>query len=463
MSSPVWVQSALVAAYGWWWYRRRFGVQFRRRVDELREHEHWTRDQFQTYQDTRLGHILSVASRSPYYRRLFMEAGITPSMPPREALARLPLLSKEELRTREKELLTGPPPKGTVTFKSSGTTGTPTEIHYTREFHELEAATLEARNLNWAGATYRDRRVMFGARKICRFQQERPPFWRFSPAENMAYASLYHLSPAFLPAYLEFLRAFRPSVVMGFPSALYAVAEYALQHGDLPERAHAVFTSGERLDGPMRAAIENAWRCQVYDRYGAVEGCVSASQCTHGRYHVNPEVGILEILDVRGRNVGHGIEGEIVCTGLHNELQPLIRYRIGDRARWAVDQSCPCGRMSPILEGIDGRLEDVCYAPDGRPIVRFDPVFKGVGTIRQAQVIQERLDLFSVSIVPAKDFDTQDIDQIKRNMRLHVGDVRVDVRCVPAIALTDGGKFRAVMCRLSPDDKKRVQSQMSVA
>jgi phenylacetate-CoA ligase len=463
MSSPVWLQSALVATYGCWWYSRRFGAHFRRRVDELREHEHWTRDQFQAYQDTRLGHILRVASRSPYYGRLLVEAGVTPSISYREALARLPLLSKEELRTRPKELLTQPIPRGTVTFKSSGTTGTPTEIHYTREFHALETATIEARNLNWAGATYRDRRVMFGARKICRFQQDRPPFWRLSPAENMAYASVYHLSPAFLPAYIEFLRDFNPSVVMGYPSALYAVAQYALQHGKLPARAGAVFTSAERLDGHMRTAIESAWQCQVYDRYGAVEGCVSASQCAHGRYHVNPEVGILEILDARGRAVGPGIEGEVVCTGLHNELQPLIRYRIGDTARWAVDQSCRCGRMSPILEGIDGRLEDVCYTPDGRPIVRFDTVFKGVGTIRQAQVIQERLDLFSISIVPAKDFDAQDIDHIQENMRLHVGDVRVDVRCVDAIPLTDAGKFRAVMCRLSADDKTRVRSHMSVA
>jgi len=46
---------------------------------------------------------------------------------------------------------------------------------------------------------------MFGARKVCHFRQKNPPFWRFSPAENMAYASVYHLSPEFLPYYLEFV------------------------------------------------------------------------------------------------------------------------------------------------------------------------------------------------------------------------------------------------------------------
>ena len=89
-----------------------------------------------------------------------------------------------------KDLLTGAPTSDTQVFKSSGTTGTPTEIYYSREFHAVETASIEARNLNWAGVSYRDRRVMFGARKVCRFDQRRPPFWRFSPAENLAYASV---------------------------------------------------------------------------------------------------------------------------------------------------------------------------------------------------------------------------------------------------------------------------------
>ena len=133
-----------------------------------------------------------------------------------------------------------PSTNGTVIFRSSGTTGTPTDVYYTREFHASETAITEARNLNWAGASYRDRRVMFGARKICRFTQQDPPFWRFSPAENMAYASIYHLAPRFLPAYLNFLRKFKPKVIMGYPSALYAVAQYALDHGDRPPAAIGV-------------------------------------------------------------------------------------------------------------------------------------------------------------------------------------------------------------------------------
>ena len=58
---------------------------------------------------------------------------------------------------------------------------------------------------------------MFGVRKVCAFEQRHPPFWRKSPAENLAYCSIYHLSSAYLPDYLAFLRDYRPEIVMGYP------------------------------------------------------------------------------------------------------------------------------------------------------------------------------------------------------------------------------------------------------
>jgi phenylacetate-CoA ligase len=463
LKSPIWLQQALVMAYGWWWYQRRFGAHFHRLVSEFKAREYWTLEQFQNYQEVQLGRVLAAAWNSPYYRLIFLESGISIGMPPLEVLARLPLLSKETLRTHAKKLLTKtPPPRGTIVYKSSGTTGTPTEIYYSREFHALELAVPESRNLNWAGVTYRDRRVMFGVRKVCRFDQNRPPFWRFSPVENMAYMSIYHLSPTFLPSYIEFLRAYRPSVIMGYPSALYTVARYALDHHDLPAPAKAVFTTSEVVLDYMRTAIEAAWQCRLYDRYGAVEGCLFASQCEYCRYHISPEVGIIEIVDHRGKLVPPGVMGEVICTGLQNVLQPLIRYKIGDVARWAMEQYCSCGRQMPILEAIEGRYEDICYTRDGREMLRFDTVFKGVEHIKEAQVVQEKLDLFSVYLVPAEGFDRHDVEKIQNNMQLHVGNVRTDLKPVDAIPRSVSGKFRAVVCNLSLAEKRRALSKVSV-
>lgn len=457
LQSPVWMQQMFVTVYGWWWYRRRMSQHFIHLISEYQSRDKWTREQFLAYQEKHLMQLLQVADHSQYYKTVFRESRVDWQLPAFNILAGLPLLSKEILRTRARELLTqNPVPKGTAVFKSSGTTGTPTEIYYSPEFHALELAVPAVRNLGWANVSYRSRRVMFGVRKVCRFDQGKPPFWRFSPAEDMAYASVYHLSPKNIPAYLDFLRAYRPEMIMGYPSALHTLAQYALEHNDKLAPAKAIFTTSETVTEVHRQTIESAWQCKIYDRYGAVEGCMLAFQCVHGRYHVSPEVGIIEIINTNGQPCALGELGEVVCTGLQNLLQPLIRYRTGDVARWAMDQTCACGRQMPILEAIEGRVEDICITSDGRQMLRFDTVFKGVENIREAQVVQEQLDLFTIRLVPADTFEEHDIQKIKDNMCLHAGEVRVIVHLVDQIERTASGKFRAVICKLSQVEKDRV-------
>ncbi len=149
--------------------------------------------------------------------------------------------------------------------------------------------------------------------------------------------------------------------------------------------------------------------------------------------------------------------GEVICTGLQNMLEPLIKYRIGNIACWAIDQKRQCRRAMPILEAIEGRFEDTCYTPDGREVLRFDTVFKGIEKIREAQVVQEKLDLFTVYVVPIDGFNTHEIDTIKNNMRLHVGNIRTDIRPVDMIPRSGSAKFRAVVCNLSSQDKGRIR------
>lgn len=446
LRSPTSVQQLAVAAYGWWWYRRRFSAAFHDFVRAFVSRETWSPDQFAEYQSQMLARVLSAAWHAPHYRAAIPVVSTNVGESPEELLAKLPLLSKEKLRASPRHLLTRTKlPRGTIIQRSSGTTGTPTEIFYDPAMHAFELAVCEARSLRWAGVGYHDRRVMFGARKICDFRQSRPPFWRHSPAEDMAYCSIYHLAAANLPHYVAFLRSYRPTLVMGYPSALGAVAAYAVENGVSLPPARAVITTSETLSENVRTQIETAWGCRVYDRYGAVECCVFASQCEEGRYHVAPEVGVVEILDESGHRCPPGVIGEVVCTGLHNTLQPLIRYRIGDAARWAERQHCPCGRRMAIIEAVIGRIEDTCYTPDGRPVVRFDTAFKGVSTIREAQVIQESTDHFVVRVVPASGYRTTDAARIQANMRLHVGDVRTTVQLVDAIPRLPSGKFQAVI------------------
>jgi len=454
LKSPVWLQKVAVATYGYWWYRQRFNKYFFRFVEQLSDNERLSSEEYLALQEVKLKHLLERSRKSPYYRRVFEALDVDFSESPFDILSRLPLLAKETLRTSGNQLITiSPVPKGTRVFRSSGSTGTPVEIYYTPEFHAFELAAPEVRSLRWAKTDYQSRRVMFGARKVCAFEQDEPPFWRISPVENMAYASIYHLSPQFIPHYLEFLRDYKPELITGFPSALLTVANFALEHGEWLPPPKAIITTSEALTDLAKLRIQKAWNCRVYERYGAVEGCVLATECEKGRLHISPEVGIVEILNSEGEPVEPGETGELVCTGLENTLQPLLRYRIGDMAQWAKNQRCECGRTMPVIESIEGRVEDLCYTRDGRQILRFDSVFKGVRKIREAQVVQEAIDLFAIRVVTERGFGDREERQLEENVKLYIGDVRVDVQKVDQIDRGSSGKFEAVRCKLTKEEK----------
>jgi phenylacetate-CoA ligase len=466
LASPVWLQQTAVTSWGAVWYFRRFNRRFQRWVDFFRSHDGWNSEQFHRFQEERLAEVLAAAWHSAYYNRVFLEAGIVPGVDPWEALRRIPVLGKKTFQEHSQDFLTMTRlPRGTKIESTSGTTGSPTRVYYTPEFHAMLMAIGEVRCLNAVGASFRDRRVMFGARKVCSFGQKSAPFWRYSIVENMAYGSIYHLSPEFLPSYVAFLRKFNPAIVMGYPNALHAIARYCLESHDLPPVPQCVSTVSETVTDEARAAIEAAFRRPVTDSYGIVEGCVFAAQCEHGRYHVSPDIGILEILDANDKPVAAGEPGAIVCTGLLNTHQPFLRYRVGDISSWALDQVCPCGRGTPILERIEGRLEDMCITPDGRQVCRFTYGFRGVRGIKESQVVQERPNLFVVYIVPGDGFGAPEIELLKRNMRQHVGDAETQIQIVDAIARSPSGKFRPAVCKLTPDERRellaRAKSKLS--
>jgi phenylacetate-CoA ligase len=90
-------------------------------------------------------------------------------------------------------------------------------------------------------------------------------------------------------------------------------------------------------------------------------------------------------------------------------------------------------------------------------MLRFDTVFKGINNIREAQIVQEELDLFVIKIVPGEKFSTDEIERLESNMRIHVGSGHIIIKPVDSIPRSPSGKFRAVICNLSEGQKKMVR------
>jgi phenylacetate-coenzyme A ligase PaaK-like adenylate-forming protein len=162
----------------------------------------------------------------------------------------------------------------------------------------------------------------------------------------------------------EQLDAFAPTVLATYPSMAWVLCE-AQRHGQLHIAPRAVWTGGETLSPALRRSIGQTFGAHVHDSYGASECFLIANECHCGRLHLNADWVILEPVDVHGRPVPDGTFGATtLLTNLSNEVQPIIRYDLGDRVR-IVPGICDCGSSLPVIE-VQGRADDLLTLRDAR-------------------------------------------------------------------------------------------------
>jgi phenylacetate-CoA ligase len=101
----------------------------------------------------------------------------------------------------------------------------------------------------------------------------------------------------------------------------------------------------------------------------------------------------------------------------------------------------------------------VLYTPDGRVVGRLDPVFKSRLPIKEAQIIQDKLDLIRIRYVRDAGFSQRDGQSLVDRVRDRMGSVRVVLEEVEAIPRTTNGKFRTVVCNLSSEDRRQARPE----
>ena len=136
--------------------------------------------------------------------------------------------------------------------------------------------------------------------------------------------------------------------MIGYGSATAALAEGAMKAEVLPLQLRSIITSGDTLLAGMRSSIEQFFQCQCFDQYGQSEGVCMAQECSHGRMHVIPAAGVIEIVREDGAPCKPGEVGEYCGHRALNEATPLIRYRMEDYAAWAEDEQVPRWQRSRL-------------------------------------------------------------------------------------------------------------------
>ena len=130
---------------------------------------------------------------------------------------------------------------------------------------------------------------------------------------------------------------------------------------------------------------------------------------------------------------------------------PLIRYDIGDIATLS-EVPCSCGRQSPTVEKIDGRIESYIITPDGRQMGRLDFLFKDSAKIEEAQLIQNELSSVTVKIVRSPGYTSRDEESFLADMRRYLGnEIGIQFEYLQAIPREANGKFRQIVSRVFRD------------
>jgi phenylacetate-CoA ligase len=433
-------------------------------MKEAQQRETWNPEHLQNWQQSSLLRMLQLSSETvPYYREEWQRRQIAGDVRSPLELQNWPVLVKEKLYLHSKDFLArDSTTRGLCLEHTSGTSGTPLQIWHSRVTARKWYALMEARWRGWYGVSRHDCWGILGGQLVTPIAQKKPPFWIWNAGLNQLYLSAYHISADTCAMYLQALRQSRVTYVLGYASALTSLARFAREQRLTPPQLKVIISNAELLSDHNRALISEVFGCPVRDTYGMCEMVAAASECEHGRLHLWPEAGIVEVLaDGGDQPVPYGTVGRLICTGLNNEDMPLIRYELGDRGSLAHPaERCPCGRTMPILESVEGRADDVIVTPDHRRIGRLDPVFKADFPIREAQVIQESLTSLRVKVVPDANYTPATAGQIMEALRERLGEMAIIVECVDQIPRCKNGKFQAVVSGITKatPDPGRVQS-----
>jgi phenylacetate-CoA ligase len=295
----------------------------------------------------------------PYYRNKMQEAGIGPeSIRSIDDLSKLPFTTKIDLRDNYPFGLFAVPMSEIVrVHASSGTTGKPTVVGYTRNDISTWSEVM-ARTLTSAGADRND------------FIQVAYGYGLFTGGLGLHYggekigASVIPISGGNTSRQIQLMHDFGSSVLACTPSyALFlaeAIQESGIKREDLKLRV-GVF-GAEPWTENMRREIEDKLRIKAIDIYGLSEviGPGVASECLMQEgLHVYEDHFYPEIIDPNTLQVlPPGSTGELVFTTITKEGLPLIRYRTRDLTRLNYSR-CKCGRTLVRMDKCLGRSDDM--------------------------------------------------------------------------------------------------------
>jgi phenylacetate-CoA ligase len=387
-----------------------------------------TRREIRAHQDERLIAQLRYAVENvPFYAEIGLSAADIRS--PGD-LQRFPLVTKADIQDRGERFLSRGLDAGTLfRSRSSGVTGEPTVTYFDDESWLLTKHALKARRVLADTKAPRQRILIMS--ELPKTRPE-PSLLRGLARPLLDLQSMSLTDP--IEDNVRTLAAFRPTVIYGFPSYLLALADAAREMGLPMAPTPLIYTSSEVLSEPARRSLAAVYRGRVVDVYGSTEFKEIAVQCPAGRYHINFESVYVESVDDEPNG-----PPRLLVTTLVNKAMPLIRYELGDTGR-LKEEECPCGRSSPQIIELQGRLSEMLAFPDGTRVSPYllTTAIEEHASVKHFRIVHEQPAVLRVETLAAPPLSDSDRSGIERRLRKLLPE-DVSVRF---IALTERGAHR---------------------
>jgi phenylacetate-CoA ligase len=317
------------------------------------------RHEMDGYQLDHLKNLVKVAARDvPFWRSRIAPDVLDDADTLADALSRLPIVSRADVRDAGDALRTERLPKGEVlagTMTSTIASGVTVRVA-TTELGLKWRRILDLRRLLWAGVDFDQSIAVIqsGDAGSAEYPSgSRYERWKDASEIPFRTGPSFHLSArSSVEEQWDWLKRVTPTYLYAGTSLIRELAKVA-RDGELA--FEMILTRDDVVDGALRVLASTKFKAAIHDRYTAAETGYLAIQCPDtDAYHVPSEAIIVEVLDDQGRACRDGEIGRVVATPLFNLAGPLIRYEIGD---FAEAGTCECGRSLPTLKRIASRRE----------------------------------------------------------------------------------------------------------
>ncbi|HEY8119238.1 MAG TPA: hypothetical protein VIE91_08380 [Methylophilaceae bacterium] len=393
--------------------------QLRLLLGQLEQTQWRSSKDIQDWQLLRAHAVASFAAEQvPYY------ATLRPLLSSRPMIAEewqaLPLTTRSDIQLQDEQMLArqipaDQQPLGEV--KTSGSTGSP-----------LRAIATASTRLHWLANSMRDhlwhQRDFSGRLAAIRYVAKKGamyPEGKVSTSWGIPASLLFKTGPGMslniqcdISQQIEWLRRQQPHYLLTYPSNAAELSLALAQPGKRVESLKELRLFGEVAEQELRGQCAERMGIPVTDMYSANEVGYIALQCReHGRYHIQAESLLVEIINEQGCQCEPGEIGRVVITTLQNFAMPLIRYSNGDYA--VPGTPCPCGRGLPVIERILGRSRNMLTLPSGEK--RWPSFgssgFREVAPVLQCQLIQHSTGRLELRLVVERELVAEEEQKLR--------------------------------------------------